>query len=73
MYVKQSVAGCITAPDLQAGEPAVSLRSAVLGAPIQPGDRRYYLVYYRDPLVLGGCPSTSTFNATQTAAISWWP
>jgi len=26
-----------------------------------------------DPTVLGGCPASSTFNATQTGQVSWWP
>ena len=33
--------------------------------------RRDYLVYYRDPIVLGGCPSSSTFNGTQAVTINW--
>jgi hypothetical protein len=33
----------------------------------------YYLVYYRDPIVLGGCPASSTFNATQTGMVTWSP
>jgi hypothetical protein len=28
-------------------------------------------VYYRDPVVLGGCPATSTFNITQQLAVLW--
>jgi hypothetical protein len=38
---------------------------------IHGGQSRWYLVYYRDPTVLGGCPASSTFNATQTGAVSW--
>jgi hypothetical protein len=71
--LKTAVAGCITAPDFNAGNPNISARSAVLGVPIQPGQPYYYLVYYRDPIVLGGCPAASGFNATQTGAITWWP
>lgn len=37
------------------------------------GHSRWYFVYYRDGVVLGGCPSTSTFNATQTGVVSWSP
>jgi hypothetical protein len=73
LYLKTAVAGCITAPDFNAGNPNISARSAVLGVPIQPGQPYYYLVYYRDPIVLGGCPAASGFNATQTGAITWWP
>jgi hypothetical protein len=28
-------------------------------------------VYYRDPIVLNGCPASSTFNATQTGRVDW--
>ena len=73
LYLKTAVAGCITAPDFNAGDSSISTRSAALGAPIQPGQPYYYLVYYRDPFVLGGCPATSGFNATQTGMITWWP
>ena len=44
-----------------------------LGDPLVAGSRRYYLVYYRDPIVLGGCPLASTFNATQGGLIPWRP
>jgi hypothetical protein len=71
MYVKTAVNGSITAPAL--GDPTVSARSAQLGLPIQPGEPRYFLVYYRDSTVLGGCSPTSTFNTTQTGSVSWWP
>ena len=71
LYNKTAVGGSITAPS--GGDPSVSARSAALGAPIQAGQSRWYLVYYRDPNVLGGCPATSTFNATQTGRITWWP
>jgi Tol biopolymer transport system component len=73
LYTKTAVAGAISAPDFGAGDPAVSARSALLGDSIPPGSTRWYLVYYRDPLVLGACPATSTFNATQTAAVLWQP
>jgi Tol biopolymer transport system component len=70
LYTKTAIGGSITAP--QGGDLSVSARSAALGDVIQAGESRWYLVYYRDPIVLGGCPSTSTFNSTQTARIDWW-
>ncbi len=73
LFTKTAVAGSITAPDFGAGDPTVSVRSAAKGDVIQPGQSRYYLVYYRDPNVPGGCPATSTFNATQTGQVTWWP
>jgi Tol biopolymer transport system component len=73
MYVKTAINGSITAPDFSASDPTVSTRSATLGVPIQPGETRYFLVFYRDSTVLGGCPALSTFNATQTGSATWWP
>jgi hypothetical protein len=73
MYVKTASAGSITAPDFTAGDPTISARSAVLGVPIQPGQPYFYLVYYRDPVVLGGCSALLTFNCTQTGSVSFWP
>jgi len=73
LFTKTAIAGGITAPDLGAGDPAVSTRSAALGDVIQAGQSRWYLVYYRDPIVLGGCSASSTFNATQTGQVTWWP
>lgn len=51
----------------------MSERSAALGDSIQPGQSRWYFVFYRDPLVLGGCAASSTFNATQTGQVTWLP
>jgi hypothetical protein len=71
LFTKSAFFGSIYAPDASSGDPTVSARSAALGDAIQPGESRWYLVYYRDPIVLGGCPATSTFNATQTGRIDW--
>jgi hypothetical protein len=71
LYAKAASAGSITAPG--SGDPSVSSRSAAKGDTIDAGSTRYYLVYYRDPTVLGGCPPTSTFNATQSGSICWRP
>ncbi|MBK7645081.1 MAG: PD40 domain-containing protein [Planctomycetes bacterium] len=73
LYVKTAVGGAITAPDLPAGDASVSARSAQLGVPIDCGVPHAYFVYYRDPIVLGNCPASSTFNTTQTGSIQWWP
>jgi Tol biopolymer transport system component len=73
LYTKTASGGSITAPDFDVPDPTVSARSATLGDPISAGQSRWYLVYYRDPTVLGGCPSGSTFNATQTGEIAWSP
>jgi Tol biopolymer transport system component len=73
LFTKTAIAGSITAPDFNAGDPQVSVRSEARGDTILAGQSRYYLVYYRDPNVLGGCPASSTFNATQTGQVTWWP
>jgi hypothetical protein len=31
------------------------------------------MVFYRDPVVLGGCPAGSTFNTTTTREVLWLP
>ena len=71
LYVKAAVGGSITAPS--GPDPSVSVRSATLGDLIPPGANRYYFVYYRDPIVLGGCPLASTYNATAALALTWLP
>jgi Tol biopolymer transport system component len=73
LFAKSAVAGSITVPNFGAGDPSVSARSAAKGDVIAAGQSRWYLVFYRDPVVLGGCPATSTFNATQTGRIVWSP
>ena len=73
LFIKHALGGSITAPDLPGGDPTVSARSSAKGDVIHAGDSRYYLVYYRDPVVLGGCPSSSTFNCTQTGMVTWSP
>ena len=73
LYTKTASLGSITAPNFGAGDATVSARSAALGNPILPGTDRWYLVYYRDGVVLGGCPSTSKFNTTQTGKVFWGP
>jgi hypothetical protein len=71
LYVKTAAGGSITAPGV--GDLSVSARSAALSDPISAGTQRWYSVYYRDPIVLGGCPAASTFNITQTQEVTWAP
>jgi len=73
LFAKNAVAGSVTAPDFGAGDPSISARSAAKGDVISAGEYRVYLVYYRDPVVLGGCSAASTFNATQTGLVVWSP
>jgi len=71
LYVKNASAGSITVPDFSAGDATISERSALRGDLIRPGESLWYLVYYRDAIVLGGCPASSMFNATQTGRVTW--
>jgi hypothetical protein len=73
LFTKAAVGGSISVPDYLAGEPTLSARSLQKGDPILPGESRWYLVYYRDATVLGGCPATSTFNTTLTGQVTWSP
>jgi hypothetical protein len=69
LYVKSAIGGSITAP--AGSDPTVSARSLALGDTINATEHRYYMVYYRDPVVLGGCPALSTFNATNALDVIW--
>ena len=73
LYTKTASGGSITAPNFAGGDPTVSARSAAAGDVILAGQSRWYLVYYRDPTVLGGCPASSTFNSTQSGRVAWSP
>jgi len=73
LFTRAASGGSITAPDFDDWEPSVHERSAARGDPIAPGTTRWYLVFYRDPIVLGGCPATNTINCTQTLAVAWKP
>jgi hypothetical protein len=42
-----------------------------VGNVITAGSSRWYVVTYRDPVVLGGCSPARTINATQTGRIDW--
>jgi Tol biopolymer transport system component len=71
LFIKSATAGGISVPDFGAGDPTVSARSAAKGDLIQAGTSRWYLVYYRDPVVLGLCSPLSTFTTTQTGEVAW--
>ncbi|MBK7644637.1 MAG: PD40 domain-containing protein [Planctomycetes bacterium] len=73
LYVRNAVGGAISVPNVPAGDLSVSARSAALGDTLVSGTERWYAVYYRDPIVLGLCPATSTFNVTQMLDVIWSP
>jgi len=68
-----AASGTVTLPNIGAGDPRITARSAALGDPIAAGTSRYYLVYYRDPTVLGGCATWRTFNAGPSMRVDWRP
>ena len=71
LYVKTAVAGSLVAP--AAGDASVSARHTALNDPLAPGAQRIYSVYYRDPVVLGGCLSQLTYNTTNALLVAWAP
>ena len=71
LYVKAASGGSITAP--AGADPAVSARSAALGDVLVAGSQREYMAYYRDPIVLGGCPGSNTWNGTNAGQLYWNP
>jgi Tol biopolymer transport system component len=73
LYTKVASAGSISVPDYGAGDLSISERSAASGYPISPGLSQRYFVVYRDGIVLGGCPASSTFNTTPEATVFWSP
>ena len=73
MYLRAASAGAVTLPDFALGDPSISIRSAALGDPIPAGQSRWYSVYYRDPVVLGGCPGSSTYTTGPTMRADWQP
>jgi Tol biopolymer transport system component len=73
LYTKTASAGSITAPDFAAGDATVHARSAALGDAIPAGSTRWYMVLYRDSIVMGGCPGSSTVNTTQAREVTWLP
>jgi len=69
--VKSAVSGAVSAP--QAGDPSIHARSAALGDTIPVAATRHYQVYYRDPVVLGGCSPSLGFNVSQGFDVTWNP
>lgn len=71
LYVKNAVGGAVTMPGV--GDPTITARATALGDTLAGGSVRYYGIYYRDPIVLGGCAAASTFNITNQASVTWNP
>jgi hypothetical protein len=73
LYKRQAVGGSITVPDFAAGDLSVSQSAAGFGDHIHAGESRWYVVDYRDGVVVGGCPAGSVLNSTQTGVTVWAP
>lgn len=72
LYSKNASGGTVSAPNLGAGDPNITTRSAALGDTIPPGGTRYYQVYYRDPnLAFCADPPGNTWNVSSGRAITW--
>jgi len=71
MYIKNAVGGSISAPT--GADLSISARSANMGDPISAGSHRFYGVYYRDPIMLGGCLPVNGYNVTQQLDVTWMP
>ncbi len=69
LYLKSASGGIAIAP--AGADPSVHARSAALGDVLSAGMTRYYQAWYRDPIVLGGCPPTSGFNISQGLSVHW--
>ena len=68
LAVESAVAGAASYPG--PGDLPISVRSAALGDPIQPGSYRYYQVVYRDSNP-GFCNPQATFNASNAVMVAW--
>jgi hypothetical protein len=70
LYIKNAVAGSITAP--QGLELPISMQSAAQGSPIPQNATRVYQVYYRDPsTTFCASPQGNTFNVSNAIAATW--
>jgi hypothetical protein len=71
LYLHAASGGSASFP--QGADPTVSAQSLARGDPISAGQHRYYTAYYRDPIVLGGCPAASGFNVADALDVAWAP
>ncbi len=71
LYIHSASGGSVSFP--QPGDASVSAQSASHGDPLGAGLHRFYSAYYRDPIVLGGCPPASGFNISDALDVLWAP
>ena len=71
LYFRNATAGSVTLPNFGLGDLDIPTRAAAVGNPINPGENRWYQVYYRDGTVLGGCTPSLQFNITNGSQITW--
>lgn len=66
LYVKTAVNGTVQAPE--PGDASISAQSAALGDPLQPGQVRFYQVWYRDS---ANYCTAATYNASNGIRVVW--
>lgn len=71
LYLRSAVAGSLSLP--QSGDASLSARSAALGDTLAAGATRQYQAWYRDPIVLGGCAASATWNTSDAGTLTWNP
>jgi len=70
LYKGNASGGAISRPGM--GDPSITARSAALGDPIPPGERRYYQVYFRDANPnFCAAPIGNTFNISNAVKVTW--
>ena len=70
LYAKNAVGGQVAAPTVS--DLSITARSAQLNDPIQPGQMRFYMTYYRDAVsTFCPIPTGNTFNGSNAVAIGW--
>jgi glucose/arabinose dehydrogenase len=72
LYAGVAVGGRIARP--ASGDPSVSAQSARSGAPISPGQSRFYFTVYRDPSAAAACGSSAVeVNLSAAVSVRWGP
>jgi hypothetical protein len=71
LYVHNAVGGTVTVPE--GTDRDLHTTHAMKGDPLSPGNARYYQSYYRDPTILGACPTADTFNVSNGQYVVWAP
>jgi hypothetical protein len=73
LYMHNAASGSTTITMPQGADLDVHSQSAAKGdlIPGSAGSTRSYMMYYRDPIVLGGCSMGLTWNDSNTQSVVW--